>query len=374
MTISSPRFVERVNEANPGPADQSSEAQRRVDAPRSGVIERWRAFLPVTPATPALTLGEGDTPLLPTPRLAAWVGIEELYVKFEGMNPTASFKDRGMVVAVAKAVESGSHTVICASTGNTAASAAAYAARAGLAAIVLLPGGKVAMAKVAQALAYGARAVALEGSFDAALDVARELVARHPVALVNSVNPHRIAGQATAAYEICDTLGRAPDVLALPVGNGGNISAYWAGFRRYQSGLPRIIGGQAAGAAPLVRGAPVEHPETIASAIRIGRPASWDTAVAAVRESGGAFRAITDDAILEAYRQVAQLEGIFCEPSSAAGIAALRASVADGQTEATSSCVCACTGHGLKDSSQAPSADIITLSASADAVTNSLGW
>jgi len=339
-----------------------------------GVLERWRAFLPVTAATPALTLGEGDTPLLATPRLAAWVGVDELFVKFEGMNPTASFKDRGMVVAVAKAAESGAHTVICASTGNTAASAAAYAARAGLAAIVLLPGGKVAMAKVAQALAYGARAIALEGSFDVALDVARELVARHPVALVNSVNPHRIAGQATAAYEICDALGRAPDVLALPVGNGGNITAYWAGFRRYQSGLPRIIGGQAAGAAPLVHGAPVEHPETIASAIRIGRPASWDTAVAAARESGGAFRAITDEAILEAYRQVAQLEGIFCEPSSAAGIAALRASVADGQTQAPSSCVCVCTGHGLKDAQQAPSAEIITLSASADAVTHALRW
>jgi threonine synthase len=350
-----------------------------ISSPQSvrgrGVLERWRTYLPVTPATPSLTLGEGDTPLLATPRLAAWVGVDELYVKFEGMNPTASFKDRGMVVAVAKAVERGAHTVICASTGNTAASAAAYAARAGLAAIVLLPGGKVAMAKVAQALAYGARAIALDGSFDAALDVARALVARHPVALVNSVNPDRIAGQATAAYEICDVLGRAPDVLALPVGNGGNITAYWAGFRRYQSGLPRIIGGQAAGAAPLVPGAPVEHPETIASAIRIGRPASWDTAVAAARESGGAFRAVTDEDILLAYRQVAQLEGIFCEPSSAAGIAALRASVADGQTKAASSCVCVCTGHGLKDAQQAPSADRITLlSASADAVTNALNW
>jgi threonine synthase len=337
-------------------------------------MSRWRAFLPVTRETPALTLGEGDTPLLATPRLAAWVGVDELYVKFEGMNPTASFKDRGMVVAVAKAVEAGAHTVICASTGNTAASAAAYAARAGISAVVLLPGGKVALAKVAQALAYGAKAVALDASFDAVLDVARTLVERHPVALVNSVNPHRIAGQATAAYEICDTLGRAPDVLALPVGNGGNITAYWAGFRRYQSGLPRILGGQAAGAAPLVRGAPVEHPETIASAIRIGRPASWDTAVAAARESGGAFRAVTDEAILEAYRQVARLEGIFCEPSSAAGIAALKASVAEGQIAATTACVCVCTGHGLKDSQQAPNAEIPTLPASADAVTNALSW
>jgi threonine synthase len=341
---------------------------------KRGVIERWRAFLPVTPATPALTLGEGDTPLLAAPRLAAWVGVEELYVKFEGMNPTASFKDRGMVVAVAKAAESGSHTVICASTGNTAASAAAYAARAGLAAVVLLPGGKVALAKVAQALAYGARAIAIEGSFDQALDVARTLVEHHPVVLVNSVNPDRIAGQATAAYEICDVLGRAPDVLALPVGNGGNITAYWAGFRRYQAGLPRIIGGQAAGAAPLVRGVPVDHPETIASAIRIGRPASWDSAVAAVTESSGAFRAVTDEAILEAYREVARREGIFCEPSSAAGIAALRQSVAAGETAGASRCVCVCTGHGLKDAQQAPSAEILTVSALADAVTNALGW
>jgi threonine synthase len=339
-----------------------------------GVLERWRAFLPVTPATPALTLGEGDTPLLATPRLADWVGVEELYVKFEGMNPTASFKDRGMVVAVAKAIESGAHTVICASTGNTAASAAAYAARAGIAAVVLLPGGKVALAKVAQALAYGAKAVALEGSFDRALDVARALVERHPVALVNSVNPDRIAGQATAAYEICEVLGHAPDVLALPVGNGGNITAYWAGFRRYEAGLPRIIGGQAAGAAPLVHGVPVEHPETIASAIRIGRPASWDSAVAAARESAGAFRAVTDDAILEAYREIAKREGIFCEPSSAAGVAALRASIADGLVPPTVSCVCVCTGHGLKDAQQAPSAEITTLAASPDAVTNALGW
>jgi threonine synthase len=347
-----------------------------ISSPQSvkGVIERWRAYLPVTPATPALTLGEGDTPLLATPRLAAWVGVDELYIKFEGMNPTASFKDRGMVVAVAKALERGAHTVICASTGNTAASAAAYAARAGIAAVVLLPGGKVAMAKVAQALAYGARAVAVEGSFDGALDVARALVARHPVALVNSVNPDRIAGQATAAYEICEVLGRAPDVLALPVGNGGNITAYWAGFRRYQAGLPRIIGGQAAGAAPLVRGAPVEHPETIASAIRIGRPASWDSAVGAARESGGAFRAVPDEAILEAYREIARREGIFCEPSSAAGIAALRASVADGAVLPATSCVCVCTGHGLKDAQYAPSAEILTLPASADAVTNALGW
>lgn len=258
---------------------------------RRGVLARFASLLPVTSATPDLTLLEGDTPLLRTPRLAQWVGVDELWVKFEGMNPTGSFKDRGMVVAVAKAAERGVDTVLCASTGNTAASAAAYAARAGLRAVVLLPRGGVAGAKVSQALAYGARAVIVDGNFDGALDVARQLTDRRPMELVNSVNPHRIAGQATAAYEICDTLGGAPDLLALPVGNGGNISAYWAGFRRYHCDgridhLPVILGAQAAGAAPLVRGRPIEHPDTIASAIRIGRPASWHTAVAAAHESG----------------------------------------------------------------------------------------
>jgi len=331
-------------------------------ATRRGVLVRWADFLPVTPATPPLTLLEGDTPLLPVPRLAHWVGVDELWVKFEGMNPTGSFKDRGMVVAVAKAVERGARTMLCASTGNTAASAAAYAARAGVAAVVLLPRGQVAGAKVSQALAYGARAITVDASFDGALDVARELTARYPVELVNSINPHRIAGQATAAYEICEALGFAPDVLALPVGNGGNISAYWAGFRRFHGDgyigtLPVILGAQAAGAAPLVRGRPIDHPDTIASAIRIGRPASWDTAVAAARESGGEFRAVSDDDILAAYREVAQREGIFCEPASAAGIAALRASVAGGTTRRDARCVCVCTGHGLKDPQYAPRPD-----------------
>ena len=329
---------------------------------RRGVLARYARFLPVTSATPDLTLLEGDTPLLETPRLARWVGVDELWVKFEGMNPTGSFKDRGMVVAVAKAVERGVDTVLCASTGNTAASAAAYAARAGLRAVVLLPRGGVAGAKVSQALAYGARAVIVDGNFDAALDAARQLTDRHPIALVNSVNPHRIAGQATAAYEICDTLGRPPDLLALPVGNGGNISAYWAGFRRYQregriEHVPTILGAQAAGAAPLVRGRPVDHPDTIASAIRIGRPASWDTAVAAARESGGAFVSVSDDEILAAYHEIGRLEGIFCEPASAAGIAGLRRSIADGTTRRTQRCVCVCTGHGLKDSQYAPQLD-----------------
>jgi threonine synthase len=352
-------------------------------APAAGVLARWAAFLPVTPATPALTLHEGDTPLLAVPRLAAWVGVDELYVKFEGMNPTASFKDRGMVVAVAKALESGARTVLCASTGNTAASAAAYAARAGVESVVLLPGGKVAAAKIAQALAYGARAIAVDGGFDAALDIARALSERYPAALVNSVNPYRIAGQATAAYEIIEALGDAPDVLALPVGNGGNITAYWAGFRRWhESGrartLPHMLGGQAAGAAPLVLGHPVDNPQTIATAIRIGRPASWHPAVAAVTESSGEFRAVTDAEILTAAREIARREGIFCEPSSAAGVAALRASIAAGRTSPTSRCVCVCTGHGLKDAQaallDAPSEPPAPVAATPEAVAAALGW
>jgi threonine synthase len=339
-----------------------SPALRGSTTARRGVLARFASFLPVTSATPSLTLLEGDTPLLPVPRLARWVGVDELWVKFEGMNPTGSFKDRGMVVAVAKAVERGVQTVLCASTGNTAASAAAYAARAGVSAVVLLPRGGVAGAKVSQALAYGARAVTIDANFDAALDVARELTERYPMELVNSVNPHRIAGQATAAYEICEVLGAAPDVLALPVGNGGNISAYWAGFRRFRDdghvrSVPTILGAQAAGAAPLVRGHPIEHPDTIASAIRIGRPASWETAVSAVRESGGVFVSVSDEEILAAYREVGRLEGIFCEPASAAGIAGLRRGVAAGTVRADQQCVCVCTGHGLKDPQYAPKLD-----------------
>jgi threonine synthase len=301
--------------------------------------------------------------------------VPELWIKFEGMNPTGSFKDRGMVVAVAKALERGARTVLCASTGNTAASAAAYAAHAGIEAVVLLPAGRVAGAKIAQALAYGCRAVAVEGSFDAALDVARELTTGRPLVLVNSVNPDRIAGQETAAFEICDVLGDAPTILALPVGNGGNITAYWSGFQRYASlgrarTRPRIVGGQAAGAAPLVAGHPIAHPETIASAIRIGRPASWEPAVAAVRHSGGEFRAISDEAILDAHREIARREGIFCEPASAAGVAALRASAQAGRVSAGDRCVCVCTGHGLKDPQFAPQlpADAPAVSATPEAV------
>ncbi|MGH7553351.1 MAG: threonine synthase [Longimicrobiales bacterium] len=338
--------------------DESVRGFDRSGIGQPGVIDRYRAFLPVGPGTPHLTLHEGSTPLLSAPRLADWVGVPELHLKFEGMNPSGSFKDRGMVVAVAKAIEEGATVVLCASTGNTAASAAAFAARAGLRAIVLLPGGKVAAGKVAQAVAYGARIVVVAGNFDQALDVARDASERYGVALVNSVNPYRIAGQTTAAYEICDALGQAPAVLALPVGNGGNITAYWLGFRRYREhghseSLPRILGVQAAGAAPLVHGHPIEHPETIATAIRIGRPATWQPALDAANESGGAIRAVTDDEILAAYRAVSRLEGVFCEPASAAGIAGLRNAVRAGSLVPEGACVCVLTGNGLKDPDRA---------------------
>ncbi|MEO6865296.1 MAG: threonine synthase [Gemmatimonadaceae bacterium] len=323
-----------------------------------GVLARYADFLPLTAATPSLSLGEGDTPLLAAPRLAEWVGVSGLHLKYEGANPTGSFKDRGMVVAVAKALEDGATTLICASTGNTSASAAAYAARAGIKAVVLLPAGNVARGKLAQAIVAGATVIMLDCNFDGALTIARELARDYRIALVNSVNPHRIVGQTTAAFEMCDVLGDAPALVALPVGNGGNISAYAQGFRVYRdrgrtTRTPMFIGAQAAGAAPLVNGAPVEHPETIATAIRIGNPASWASAVAAVADSGGAFRAVSDDAILEAYHRVAELEGVFCEPASAAGIAALRMAVQDGTVARTVRAVCVLTGNGLKDPDRA---------------------
>ena len=318
------------------------------------LLERFRDRLPVSDRTPVLSLAEGDTPLLAAPRLAEWVGIDSLWLKVEGANPTGSFKDRGMVVAVAKAVEAGAQTVLCASTGNTAASAAAYAARAGLQAVVLLPGGKVAAGKVAQAVRYGARIIIVDANFDRALDLARAAVERAPLTLVNSVNPHRIAGQTTAAFEIVESLGYAPDVLALPVGNGGNITAYWKGFvRDHAEGRaqqrPRMLGAQAEGAAPLVLGYPVENPDTIATAIRIGRPATWEPALAAVRDSNGVLLAVSDDEILEAYRSIPSLEGVFCEPASAAGLAGLRRAVTSGQVQRHERCVVILTGHGLKD-------------------------
>lgn len=320
----------------------------------AGILHAFRAHLPITDRTPALSLHEGATPLVHAPRLAAWVGAAKLFLKYEGLNPTGSFKDRGMVLAVAHAVERGAQAVLCASTGNTAASAAAYAAHAGIRSIVLLPAGRVAAGKLAQAVMYGARVITVDGSFDDALALARTAAERFDLALVNSVNPSRIEGQTTAAYEICDVLGDAPPLLALPVGNGGNITAYWLGFRRAREHgraqrLPRLLGIQAEGAAPFVHGAPVARPETIATAIRIGSPATWEPARDAVRESGGAFRALSDAAILEAYHAIAEQEGIFCEPASAAGVAGLRAAIREGAVDGRQSCVCVLTGNGLKD-------------------------
>lgn len=345
-----------------------------------GILHRYGDRLPLTAATPRISLLEGDTPLYPAPRLADWVGVPELHLKFEGLNPTGSFKDRGMVVAVAKALEDGARAVLCASTGNTAASAAAYAAHAGLEAIVLLPAGKVAAGKLAQAVMYGARVVSVAGSFDDALRVARQAAEEHDVALVNSVNPFRIEGQTTGAYEVCETLGDAPALLALPVGNGGNITAWWLGFQRaVEQGaanrLPRMLGVQAEGAAPLVHGHVVERPETVATAIRIGNPATWQPALTAASESGGAIRAVSDDAILEAQRAIASLEGVFCEPASAAGVAGLRAAVRAGMV-ADGACVCVLTGNGLKDPDAAMLGGDAAVAIEADvgALARAMGW
>jgi threonine synthase len=323
---------------------------------KRGVLARWAAHLPLTPRTPALTLGEGDTPLVAARTIARDVGCKELWLKFEGQNPTGSFKDRGMVVAMAKAIEGGARSAVCASTGNTSASAAAYCAVAGVACNVVVPEGKVALGKLAQAVAHGARIIVLQGNFDRALTRVREIANRTGIALVNSVNPHRIEGQKTAAFEIVEALGRAPDALALPVGNAGNISAYWKGFVELQV-KPRMLGFQAEGAAPLVTGAPVENPDTLATAIRIGNPASWATAVAAQRESGGLFASVTDEEIVAAYKRLASEAGVFCEPASAAPIAGLlklarsQPGLFEGQTIVT-----VLTGHGLKDPQTAISA------------------
>ena len=301
---------------------------------------RYRDRLPVDPL---VTLGEGDTPLIPAPRISERAGCD-VWLKFEGANPTGSFKDRGMTVAVSAAIAEGAEAVICASTGNTAASAAAYAARAGLRGAVIVPEGKIATGKLAQALMHGARVVALRGNFDQALKLVRELVERHPIALVNSVNEYRIEGQKTGAFEVCDELVDAPDVLAIPVGNAGNITSWWRGFQEYGA-APALHGYQAAGAAPLVHGAPVDNPETVASAIRIGNPARWEEAMNAVTASRGAIRAVTDEEILAAYELLGSAEGVFCEPASAASVAGvLKHGAPDGARV-----VCVLTGHGLKD-------------------------
>jgi threonine synthase len=320
----------------------------------TGIINHYRPFLNIPEDLIPITLFEGDTPLIPMPRLAAEIGGDfELYVKFEGMNPTGSFKDRGMTVAISEAAGRGVRAVICASTGNTAASAAAYAARAGLAAIVIIPQGKVAAGKLAGALAYGARVIQIEGSFDDALDLVVRVSERHPIALVNSLNPYRLEGQKTAAFETCDVLGAAPDWLCLPVGNAGNITAYWMGFQDYHqakgTGLPHLLGVQAAGAAPLVLGHPVDQPETVATAIRIGRPARGEQALAAAEGSGGRIIAVSDDEILAMQRRLAA-NGIWVEPASAAGLAGLAHEHAQGRLEPKGKRVVAvCTGHGLKD-------------------------
>jgi threonine synthase len=352
-----------------------------ADVQNPGVLHRYAAHLPLADATPRITLHEGGTPLCAAPRLAAWIGVRELFLKFEGLNPTGSFKDRGMVMAVAKALEHGARAVLCASTGNTAASAAAYAAHAGIASIVLLPAGKVAAGKLGQAVMYGARVFSVAGNFDDALRVAREASDRHDVALVNSVNPFRIEGQTTAAYEVCDVLGDAPALLALPVGNGGNITAYWLGFRRAlehgrATTLPRMLGVQADGAAPLVLGHPVAKPETVATAIRIGNPATWQPALDAAHDSGGEIRAVSDDAILEAYRAIAAREGVFCEPASAAGVAGLRAAVSEGRVAPDTRCVCVLTGNGLKDPDTAVSGGVrpAEIAADVDALAAAMEW
>lgn len=319
-----------------------------------GIIEEYREFLPVSSGTPVVTLKEGNTPLIKAANLKNH-GIDlEIYFKFEGANPTGSFKDRGMTLALSKAVEAGSKAVICASTGNTSASAAAYAARANIKAIVLIPQGKIALGKLAQALVHGAYVLQVEGNFDEALNIVKILVEKHPITLVNSINPFRLEGQKTAGFEVCDQLGFTPKYHALPVGNAGNITAYWNGYKEYHkkgrsASLPVMLGFQAAGAAPIVLGHKVEKPETIATAIRIGNPASWKGAVAARDESGGRIEAVTDEEILKAYSLIASTEGIFCEPASAASLAGVIKLNKEGYFNAGDTVVCTLTGHGLKD-------------------------
>ncbi len=319
-----------------------------------GVIARYREHLPVGPATPEIDLQEGSTPLVPSRNIGKALGLNRLYFKYEGLNPTGSFKDRGMVVAVAKALEGGSRVLMCASTGNTSASMAAYAARAGVRAIVVVPSGEIALNKLSQALMYGAKVIALKGNFDTALEAVRDLTSRYPVALMNSVNPNRLEGQKTAAFEIVDALGDAPDYLLLPVGNAGNITAYWKGFREYHAAgrstrLPRMVGAQAEGAAPIVNGHPVTQPKTVASAIQIGNPASWEGATTARDESGGLIAAVTDTEILSAQIRLANSEGLFAEPASAAPLALLFRLVREGRIETDSITVVVLTGSGLKD-------------------------
>jgi threonine synthase len=324
-----------------------------------GVIHKYCEYLPVTEKTPIITLKEGNTPLIRADRLSDAIGGGlEIHLKYEGMNPTGSFKDRGMTMAVSKAVEEGSKAVMCASTGNTSASAAAYSAQAKLDCVVLIPEGSIALGKLSQAMMHNAKVIAIQGNFDDALRLVRFITDKYPITLVNSLNPYRIEGQKTGAFEICDDLGRAPDYHAIPVGNAGNIRAYWKGYKEYKSAgvmnsLPKMIGFQAAGAAPIVKGHIIENPQTIATAIKIGNPASWKEAEAARDESGGAIEAITDDEILEAYKMLAQLEGIFVEPASAASVAGVIKKNKEGYFSEGDCIVCILTGHGLKDPDRA---------------------
>jgi len=318
-----------------------------------GVIEEYREYLPVTEATPVVTFGEGNTPLIYAGKISALTRLQ-VYLKYEGMNPTGSFKDRGMTLAISKAKEANCKAVICASTGNTSASAAAYAARAGMDCIVIIPKGKIALGKLSQAIMHGAKVFEVDGNFDQALKLVRELGEQYPVEIVNSINPFRIEGQKTGAFEVCDQLDAVPDFHAIPVGNAGNITAYWKGYKEYFaakkiSTIPKMIGFQAEGAAPIVLGHPVEHPETIATAIRIGNPASWKSAEAAAVESGGSISIVTDSEIVAAYQLVARQEGVFCEPASAAGVAGVIKLAKAGKIPDGSTVVCVLTGHGLKD-------------------------
>ncbi len=348
---------------------------------KPGVLGNYRDSLPVTPSTPLISLGEGDTPLVRCDKLEKETGCGELYFKLEGCNPTGSFKDRGMVVAVAKALEAGSKVIMCASTGNTSASAAAYAAYCGLTAIIIVPKGNIAQGKLAQAIAHGAKIVALDGNFDQALGIVRSLTEKHPVTLVNSLNPHRIEGQKTAAFEIVDVLGDAPDYLFIPVGNAGNITAYWKGFMEYYqagkaSSKPSMMGFQAEGAAPIVRGHVIEEPQTVASAIRIGNPASWQKAVAARDESGGVIDMVSDEEIMAAHRLMATRAGIFGEPASAASLAGLIKLSQKGMDFSPKRVVCVVTGTGLKDTDAVLKSAELFLELPPDLATveQALGW
>lgn len=319
-----------------------------------GLLREYREYLPITDKTPLITLHEGNTPLIKAEKIGKELGGIELYFKYDGLNPTGSFKDRGMVMAVAKALEEGSKAIMCASTGNTSASAAAYAARSGIQCIVVIPDGNIALGKLAQALMYGAKVIAIKGNFDEALKAVVDITNKYPITLVNSINPFRLQGQKTSAFEICDTLGKAPDYLAIPVGNAGNISAYWMGFKEYKengkvSNLPKMIGFEAEGSAAIVQNRVIENPQTLATAIKIGNPASWKLAVNAANESNGFIDSVTDDEILEAYKMLTREEGIFAEPASAASLAGVIKTYKAGKLKKGDVVVSVLTGNGLKD-------------------------